>query len=160
MQPMESSNPNKIFDEFRSTWVIASPEEKVRQRWLKAMVYEKGFPKNLLAIERELDQLPHVKSNFTNPPQRRIDILCFANNIHPHFPLYPLLLIECKEKPLDPYAEKQVIGYNHYVRAFFVGIADADSFRLGAYDPSKKDYVFINFLPSYEELLRAVKNAL
>ena len=109
---------NRMYDEFRKTWVAATPEEKVRQRLLQKMVGELQYPKELLVVEKELGQLPHLIAE-QKLPDRRADILCFAKNIHLHYALYPLLLIECKEGKIDIRAIDQVVGYNHFVKAFF-----------------------------------------
>jgi len=43
-----------IFDEFRHRWVVLTPEEWVRQHYLKFLVTEKRFPKQLLAVEKKV----------------------------------------------------------------------------------------------------------
>lgn len=152
---MESSN--RIYDDFRKIWVTATPEEKVRQRLLQRMVVDLRYPKELLVVEKELGQLPHLEAE-KKLPDRRADILCFAKNIHIHYALYPLLLIECKEGKIDSQAIDQVVGYNHFVKAFFLAVANPDGIQLGYYDKNAGAYRFIPYLPSYVELLNAIKD--
>ncbi len=159
MAIMGLSNQNKslIFDEIRKIWVPALPEELVRQTLLQKMVCKLGFPKELLVIEKNLNQLPHLTYNTL--PQRRIDILCYAKEIHPLHLLYPLLLIECKEEEkVDQAAIEQVIGYNEHVKAFFVAVATKREEVIGYYDALKNSYQFVSFLSPYSHLLDLAKN--
>ena len=154
---MGSSSPNKqlLFDEVRRRWVKAAPEEQVRQRWLKLMIHQLQYPKELLVVEKEIKELPHLSR--LDVPDRRVDILCYGKGIHPDFPLYPLLLIECKDERLDQGAVDQVIGYNHHVKAYFAAAVSWDEVRLGYFDAAKKKYMFCSVLPSYKELIQWVK---
>lgn len=135
-----------IFDPFRQCMVAATPEELVRQKVLQVMITQLGFPKELLAVEKQLSQLPHLQE-IASLPNRRIDILCFAKGIHPTYPLYPLLLVECKEGDQD--AEPQVLGYNSFIKAPFVAIARENEVHL--LYPEK-----LPFLPPYSQLMEQV----
>jgi sulfur carrier protein ThiS len=131
----------EVFDEIRSCWVAATPEEIVRQLWIKKMVQELGFPKELIAVEKELKALPHLAS--APVPDRRIDVLCFTNTES----LVPLLLMECKAEQILPKAIEQVMGYNLYVQAPFVAIANDREICF------RYNQCILNRLPSYTELL-------
>jgi len=159
METMESSCPNRplIFDEIRGLWVTATPEEKIRQQLLHHLIHRLAFPKNLVAVEKELRQLPHLQASQKKIPDRRADIVCFASAIHPSHPLYPLLLIECKEEALNQKAIDQVLGYNAYAGAYFIGLVNATEMRIGYRDVKQQTYCFMNYLPTYEELLSAIK---
>lgn len=133
---------------------MATPEEIVRQKLLLRMTEDLGYPRELLAVEKELAELPHLAQK--NPPQRRIDILCFAKNIHPDHALYPLLLIECKKEKLGLKAKEQLLGYNAHVDAYFVAACAPQEMLFGFSTPS--GYQFFNFLPPYVELLAQVKH--
>lgn len=154
---MGSSSPNKrrIFDEVRRRWVTATPEEQVRQRWLTWMVRRLGYPKELLAVEKEIKGLPHLFGKTV--PDRRIDILCYGKKIHPAHPLYPLLVIECKAEKLTEEAINQAIGYNHHIEAFFIAIANLEEMLFGRWDDVKKNYEFYPGLPAYKELMTWIR---
>lgn len=143
-----SKQKDSLFDPYRQCYVAATPEEVIRQKLLLLMTSQLGFPKQLISVEKRLTELPHLKGS-TGLPNRRADILCFANNIHPEFSLYPLLLIECKEGKVGDEATSQVLGYNHYVQALYVAIAGENGVFL--IHPQK-----VSFLPSYNELLEKV----
>lgn len=140
-----SKQKDNLYDPFRGMWVSATPEEIVRQKLLQFMTIHLGFPKELLAVEKQLSELPHLKG-ISNLPKRRADILCFAKDIQSGSSMYPLLLIECKEGRLGKTAVDQVLGYNHFVRATYVAISGKNSIKL--IYPQKLD-----FLPKYSELL-------
>lgn len=115
------------------------------------MIYALGFPKELIVVEKELKELPHLSAN--DLPQRRIDILCYGKEIHPEYPLYPLLLIECKKDALDEKAAQQLIGYNAHVRAYFIALASPEEEKFGYLDKKTKQYIFNRGFPSYKDLI-------
>jgi len=149
---MGSSSPNRplVYDEVRRRWVKATPEELVRQRWLQWMIRGLYYPKELLTVEKKLEELPHLFGKVV--PRRRVDILCYGKGIHPSYPLYPLLMIECKEGELSDAAIDQVIGYNHHVGAYFVAVANLEEMRF--FDAQRKCY---SALPSFMELMQWFK---
>lgn len=158
---MGSSSQNKtLFDEVRSLHVAATPEEIVRQQLLKKMIHELGYPKELLAVEKELKEMVHLKGSSHFIPQRRADIVCFAKGIHPHHALYPLLLVECKKEALDKLALDQLLGYNHLVGAYFMALANDRGVQCGYIDGPSKEARFSPFLPTYSQLIEAVRHAL
>jgi len=120
------------------------------------MIRALGYPLSLLTVEKELSHLPHIALNQQKIPQRRADILCFAKGIHPSYELYPLLLLECKAASLNHKGIRQVEGYNHFVQAYFVAIANQSDVSTGWYDGEKKQYIYVPFLPSYQDLLQSV----
>lgn len=153
--PEQQQTPNQIHCLVRKEWVAATPEEVVRQNLISRMCGQLGFLPGGLSLEKSLDQIPHVAHQIHRPPLRRADIIYFAKGIHPHYDLYPLLLIECKAIKLSPKVINQVTGYNHYLQAYFVCIANQTEVRTGWYDPQTKDYRFVDRLPSYKELMAA-----
>lgn len=145
--------PNEsLYDELRGQYVAATREEHVRQGVLKQMVHALGYPKTLIAIEKELKELPHLA--HTAPPHRRIDILCYGKKEHT---LYPLLLIECKAHAIDTGAKEQLIGYNSSVGAYFIALAAPTEVQFGYLDKKTARMVFHAGLPSYQELLAWIR---
>ena len=53
---LQKQNMVHIFDEFRRRWVVLTPEEWVRQNFLKFLLDVKGFPKSLMAIEKVVER--------------------------------------------------------------------------------------------------------
>ena len=134
-------NNQQIYDSIRKKWVEATPEEIVRQKLIACMTQNLGYPEDALAVEKSLAELTLVPV-----PNRRIDILCFNTKI-----LKPLLLIECKAVPIQKKMFSQVLGYNAFIKAPFICIANQDSVFLGRNDQE----IVQNGLPTYLDLLDA-----
>ena len=128
----------------------SKPEEEIRQAWISKMVRDLGYPRHMIAVEKELSSLPHLIGQKV--PKRRVDILVFAKEIHPEYSLFPLLMIECKAVPLVPSVARQVLGYNAFVKAPFVAIANAEDFLLGRYDDAAGMVCFERGLKNYTGL--------
>lgn len=148
MRTMGSSSQNKLYDPIRKSWVKQTPEELVRQKWIHYMIHELEYPVSLLSVEKELSQLPHLKG--LPIPKRRFDIVAFWKNSSTE--LIPLLIIECKARPLTPTFARQVTGYNASVQAPFVAIANAHQILTGKYDEESASFQFTEGLPSYRKM--------
>ncbi len=129
------------------------PEEIVRQNLILQMTEKLGFPKELISIEREISTLPHLSGEKV--PKRRFDIICFMGKCDKDLPLYPLLLVECKAIPLSESALSQVFGYNYYVKAHFVALANSQGVVL----VDRKGEMVRNGLLPYKELIRIAMDA-
>jgi len=153
-QNLSVATPSKrqIFDEVRKIWVRASPEEIVRQACLRRLIQELGFPKELLAVEKELQQ---IGGALDAVPDRRLDIVCFARGIHPEHLLSVLMMIECKENHLDQKAIDQIVGYHFLIRAPFIGLVSPYQELIGRWDPVQQLYCFRQGFPSYLELVQS-----
>ncbi|NGX62815.1 MAG: hypothetical protein KR126chlam6_00215 [Candidatus Anoxychlamydiales bacterium] len=149
-------NENRIYDPIRQRNVLALPEEIVRQNLLLKMTKHLGYPKSLIAVEKDLNKLDHLKNKDITLKKRRADIICFGKDIEPNYPLYPLLMIECKADKLDQTTIDQVIGYNHLVEAYFLAIANRYEIITYWYNIKESCYNSVNFLPSYDELIQKV----
>lgn len=147
---------DKVYCRIRKMWVAATPEEKVRQYLLGYMIANLGFPEGGIALEKGLNQMPHLALVSQKIPDRRADIVCFAKGIHPRHELYPLLLIECKAVKLTPKVINQVTGYNHFMQSYYVCVANQDQIRTGWYDKEKKAYTFVDYLPAFADLLATI----
>ena len=144
----------EIFDPIRNNFFPALPEEKVRQALLRKMIKELDYPKNYICVEKDLKSLPHL-NNKPLPLKRRADIICFAKD--DLFSIYPLLMIECKAHPLSEKVKEQIIGYNYYVKAYFIAICNQDEIKTFYYDKKVSKYICINFLPTYFQLIKSIK---
>ena len=146
---MASSN-SQLFDPIRSAWVKETPEERVRQKLLQIMMRDLHFPKSMLAVEKELSQLPHLQL-VPDVPKRRLDILAFAKAAGE---FRPLLMIECKAVRLTPQFAQQVVGYNSFVQAPFVCLANEREVMTGFFDEEAGHFCFKPGLRSYSFLLQ------
>ena len=139
---------------FRKENILLQPEELIRQKLLILMTEQLGYPNECLVIEKELSKLPHLQ-NYNKPlPRRRVDILCYSRqNTSQGVSLKPLLLIECKAIPLNAGAFQQASGYNYYIGAPFVAIANESQIFHGWKDLSTGKFCYSDFLPYYKDLI-------
>lgn len=139
-----------IYDPIREKEVNATPEECVRVDLLHKM-FTLGYPKHLIRVEVALKPsvLTHAVKD-SKAPRRRLDIVCYQKSGHS---FTPLLLVECKACALSNATLRQVIGYNYYLKAPFICVANAFEMRFGSLDLER-----VESLPSYETLLQLGMN--
>ena len=147
--------PDSLYCPIRKSWVAALPEEKVRQRLVQEMTHRLDYPLGTIALEVSISQLPHIDCK-TPPPKRRADLIVFAKDLHPSHSLYPLLLVECKAVPITPKVIRQVVGYNQFVKAYYIAVINQTDAYTGWYHQEKNDYFFYEGLPSYSYLLESI----
>ena len=145
----------RLYDRVRRTWVSDQPEERVRQALLHRMIEDLGYPKSLLVVEKALKHMPHLYG-VEGLPDRRADIVCFARRGEQ---LHPLLLVECKAEQLTQAVLQQVLGYNHYLQATCIAVANQHKLITGVPHPTEEGFHFQKDLPSFEELLALCSRA-
>lgn len=138
---------NAFFCAIRKKWMAPLPEELIRQNLIVEITQHLGFPIQNLKIETSLSQIPHLLSSSKSLPTRRADLICFYRG-------YPLLLIECKAVKLNQAVIRQVVGYNHFLKAPFIAIANDKEKKFGWFDKNLKDFTFISYIPPYAELIK------
>lgn len=138
-----------LFCPIRHIHVTPLPEEKVRQALLHQMIHSLGYPKGLIVVEKSLADLPHLQGKSV--PDCRVDIVVF----HP-VSMHPLLLVECKATPLNSKVERQLIGYNLYVQAPFISLANPEGAQICT---SQEKNEWVPWLPSYQELMKNIASS-
>lgn len=135
--------------------LLTPNEETIRRFWIKIMVEDLGFPRALIAVEKQLSKLPHIRHLPLNSiPNRRIDIVVFSKE---NEALFPLLLIECKAVDLHPRFFNQALSYNQVVQAPFVALANQEKFLLGKFDSQSHLFSFQEGLNTYEQLVASLQ---
>jgi hypothetical protein len=134
----------KIFCAIRKKWVTSLPEEEVRQGIIKQLIETLGYPKEAIAVEIALKELPHLSCSHIKIPKRRVDILCYGRSF------VPQLLIECKAVSLNDAMLRQMMGYNYYVQASYVSIANYAECWTAKIDEGGTGYQLFHGLPSYQ----------
>ena len=96
-----------IFDGYRRRWVKLTPEEWVRQHFVRYLTEEKNFPASLMALERSL--------RF-NQQDFRADVVVFSTSG------LPLLVVECKapEVKITQKVFDQIVRYNFNFQVDFL----------------------------------------
>lgn len=154
------TSSEKHFDPFRKKWVKSRPEEIVRLSLLHKMVHELSYPQAYIAIEKNLRSLPHLSPAESQLlPPRRLDIVVFGKDLHPQYPLFPLLIVECKVDGLTLENSNQLIGYNEIIKSPYLALANGFQVKTGCYDHEKKGYHFVDGLFSYCELIKHLAGA-
>ena len=95
----------------------------MRQMWVHRLVEQFKFPRELIAVEKELSAV----ATGRDLPARRVDILCFQKV---DGALKPYLLMECKQGKLMEKAFAQVASYNFYVEAPYMAVANLQEVRV------------------------------
>jgi hypothetical protein len=125
---------DQIFDPFRKTWVLLTPEEWVRQNLLQYLVQNLDYPSSLIAVEKEI-KLGELSKRF--------DIVVYKNEM-------PWMIIECKEAKvrLKEKTMEQILQYQQVLTAQYLFISNGHE-TMGAKIESGKLQALQNF-PEYE----------
>lgn len=108
--PLSFKNENEtdfIWDGLRKKWLVATPEEEVRQQLLIYLVQEKGISPKHIAVERAIKVYERTK---------RFDVVVFDAAGK------PLILCECKAPhvPISQETAYQIGNYNLVLNAPFL----------------------------------------
>jgi hypothetical protein len=135
---------SRVYDPIRRRDVALKSEEGVRQALLHKMIHELGYPRGLIAVEREFGE-----------HRRRFDIVCYGCGIDPIELLSPILVVECKASVCSKAALEQAMGYNAVFGAPFLCIAGKS--EIVTLWRNADQMMSVPFLPSYHDLLAMAK---
>jgi hypothetical protein len=124
---------DQIFDPFRKSWVLLTPEEWVRQNLLQYLVQNLQYPASLIAVEKEI-KLGELSKRF--------DIVVYKNEL-------PWMIIECKEAKvaLNEKTMLQILQYQQVLMAQYLFMSNGHE-TIGAKIESGKLQALQNF-PEY-----------
>lgn len=128
-----------IFDDIRKKYIIISPEEWVRQNFIKYLIQYKNYPKGLIALEKGIK---------INGNQFRFDALCYDNNAN------PLVIIEFKA-PKVKITEKvfqQAAIYNMKLKTPYLIMSNGISHYCCKVDFINKKVEYLKDVPNYNSL--------
>lgn len=100
-----------IYDFLRKKQLLLTPEEWVRQHWIRFLIDHQDFPKGLISSEKGL---------VYNGLQKRTDLLVFDRQGLPYF------LIECKapEVEINQKVLSQAVAYNQILKCPFIALSN------------------------------------
>jgi len=130
-------NKQFIFDIIRKKYVVLNPEEWVRQHIIHYLISDKGYPKSLIAVEKQLT---------INTLIKRFDILVFNNKGLPH------IIVECKA-PSIKITQKtfdQIARYNLKINAEYLMLTNGLQHYFCKLDHANEAYKFLKDLPNYK----------
>ncbi len=130
-------NKQYIFDIIRKKDVVLTPEEWVRQHILHFLITVKGYPKSIIAVEKQLT---------INTLKRRFDILIFNTKGLPE------IIIECKAPKVKITQDTfdQIARYNLTLDANYLMVSNGLEHYFCKLDTANERYVFLEDLPEYK----------
>ncbi len=134
----ETDGEKRIFDPVRRKFVALTPEEWVRQNFLRFLEKDKGYPLSLMAVEMgfRLHKL-----------QKRGDIVAHDGSGS------PLLIVECKapQVKVDQSTFDQIARYNMVLQVPWLVVTNGIHHYCCYIDRNKETYHFVQNIPAYNE---------
>jgi hypothetical protein len=128
-----------IFDFIRKKFVILTPEEWVRQNFLKYLVEEKKYPASLIFVEKEFK---------LNNLSKRSDAVVYNKTGN------PILIVECKATSvkIDQKVFDQIARYNMKLNVEYLIVTNGLEHYCCKIDYKNKKYLFLKEVPEYEHI--------
>jgi len=135
----QKENKTFIFDEIRKKFLLLTPEEWVRQNFIKYLNQGKGYPSSLMAIESRLE----INKNIF-----RTDLLIYNKKGN------PILVVEFKapEIKITQKAFDQIARYNIKFRAGCLIVSNGIQHYCCLINQDKENYSFLKEIPTYKEI--------
>jgi len=130
-----------IFDNIRKKNIKLTPEELVRQNFIKFLIENKNYSPNLIEIEKKLP----VKNNSF-----RTDIVVYNRNAK------PLMIIECKAKNVKITQDtfEQIAKYNMVFEVEYLVVTNGIKNYVCKLDYLSKKYTFLKDIPFFDDLIK------
>lgn len=134
-----SENKISIFDIIRKKFVILQPEEWVRQHCVNYLIKQKGYPKSLINVEKEL---------LVNNLKKRYDIVIYNNKGDID------VIVECKACTIliNQSTFDQIAKYNMTLNANYLMLTNGLNHYYCQIDHKNKCYQFLKDIPDYKDL--------
>lgn len=148
LPPIHISEGKEYFlDPLRERLIYKTPEEVVRQQVIRYLLDVKKVPKNMIQVEMLLAKYD-VKSI------RRADII-IERFSQTDKSISPLAVVECKapEIMLGDSAIEQACDYADKLVADYLIITNGHELIVAKYVETKKQYIDLSTIPTYEEML-------
>ena len=131
----------RIFDELRKKYIALTPEEWVRQNFIRCMVEEKNVPSGLIVQEKKL---------VMNTMTRRPDIVIYNRNAE------AVMIIECKapEVRIGQDTFDQIARYNSVLLVPYLIVTNGLNHYCCKMDYTNEAYSFLEDIPTYQEMIR------
>jgi type I site-specific restriction endonuclease len=125
-----------IFDTQRKRWVSLTPEEWVRQHFIRFLIEEKGFPAAYLAIEKQLN---------LNGMKKRCDAVLFNEHA------LPVMIIEFKSPniAISQATFDQVAVYNAKLKVDFFMLSNGIEHYCCKVNTVNSRYEFFPEIPNF-----------
>ena len=130
-----------IYAHIRRKYVVATPEEWVRQHLIRFLIEERNFPKSLIAVETALT---------VNGLKRRTDLIVFDKKTRK-----VCLIAECKAPnvKISQSVFEQIARYNIRLQTNFLIVTNGLKHYCCQINLKEKTYHFLNDIPFYETVI-------
>ena len=134
----EENGNHFIFDDIRKKYLRLTPEEWVRQNFVKYLIDEKKYPASLIVIEKGLK---------LNELTKRADVLIYKDSS-------PILLVECKAPNVKITQDTfdQISRYNLTFKVPFLIVTNGMNHFCCQIDFENNSYHFLEEIPYFIEL--------
>ena len=125
--------------------MVLQPEEWVRQHCIQFLIKEKGYPKSLINVEKEL---------IVNSLKKRYDIVIFNTDGSIH------LIVECKAPKIEIKQNTfdQIARYNLELNATYLMVTNGLNHYYCQMDFKNERYKFLKDIPEYSLQSQSHKN--
>ncbi len=139
--PFIYSNDDKnilILDELRKKFLKLTPEEWIRQNFVKFLINNLKYPASFIKIEQKIKL-----DNLT----KRCDIIIYDKN------LYPYMVVECKNTKVEisQMVINQIGVYNSKLKAPFIVITNGNNHIIFNTDFDKGKIQILQNFPEYKK---------
>ncbi len=136
---IKEEDKQKVFDIIRKKYVVLTPEEYVRQQFIRYLINEKKYPKGLISVEKQLK---------IYDTEKRADIVLFNTSAK------PVVIVELKAPSvkITQKAFDQTARYNMNFKADYLIVTNGLKHYCCKLDYGNNTYSFLKEIPNYENL--------
>ena len=134
------NNKQYIFDNQRKKFVVLTPEEWVRQNFVQFLLFEKKYPVNFIAIEKEIT---------LNGMRKRCDVVVYNSSFE------PIMIIEFKAPKVRLTQETfdQAAVYNSKLNVEYLTVSNGLEHYCCRVDTENSRYHFFEQIPEYNSIV-------
>ncbi|MDP2422857.1 MAG: type I restriction enzyme HsdR N-terminal domain-containing protein [Bacteroidales bacterium] len=135
----EREGKPEIFDMVRKQYVALTPEEWVRQHFIRFLIEERQIPIGLIGVEKTIK---------VSRLSKRCDIIVFDRQGKPQ------MVVECKQPAvkIDHAAFEQATRYNLALLIRYMVLTNGLQHFCLALDYQQQTAIPVNYIPCFEEL--------
>lgn len=139
-------NKRCIFDPIRKMLIIESPEEIIRQKFIRYLIDKLKVPESKIGVEVPM-------SDFKKYARGKADIIIYGEDEDGYH--IPMVIIECKapDVPLTDEVWFQAYKYDNILGTGLIIITNGKYTYGALWDEDDEQYYFIEELPKYKQLL-------
>ena len=132
-----------VFDPLRKKYVMLTPEEYVRQRFIKWLIEDLHFPASLMANEVAID---------LNKTVKRCDTIIYKEDFS------PFVIAEYKSPyiKIDNKTFNQIVRYNYILRAPYLILSNGICHYFCEVNLKENTYCFKEEIPDYLKLKNSI----